>query len=132
MGTISHRNKSAEKLEVKVKLDSCGFVSIAHSHLLTDVKATKHYKLRNIRLMGIGGTTHYLSQAGILRIEKEKGRYCKILYYVFNRPLGDTEQVIFLGLQTVMQAGINVLSHMQDSVNGKCTALKFWPKGMNF
>ena len=132
MDTISHRNKSAEKLEVKVMLDSCGFVSIAHSHLLTDVKATKHYKLRNIRLMGIGGTTHYLSQAGILRIEKEKGRYCKILYYVFNRPLGDTEQVIFLGLQTVMQAGINVLSHMQDSVNGKCTALKFWPKGMNF
>jgi hypothetical protein len=46
--------------------------------------------------------------------------------------LGDTKQVILLGLQTVMQAGINVLAHMQDSVNGRCTALKFWPKGMSF
>ena len=132
MATISRGNRNSDKLEMKVKLDSCGSVSIAHSHLLTEVKATKHYKLRNIRLMGIGGTTHYLTQAGILRIEKGRGRYCKILCYVFNRPLGDTEQVILLGLQTVMQAGINVLAHMQDSVNGKCTALKFWPKGMNF
>jgi hypothetical protein len=33
-----------------------------------------------------------------------------------------------------MQAGINVLvlAHMQDSVNGKCTALKFWPNGVSF
>jgi hypothetical protein len=124
MATISHRNRNSEKLEVKVKLDSCGSVSIAHSHLLTEVKATN-------RLMGIGGTTHYLTQAGILRIEKGRGRYCKILCYVFNRPLGDTEQVTLLGMQTVIQAEINVLAHMQDSVNGKCTALKFWPKGMN-
>ncbi len=40
--------------------------------------------------------------------------------------------MILLGLQTVMQAGINVLAHMQDSVNERCTALKFWPKGMSF
>jgi hypothetical protein len=82
--------------------------------------------------MGIGGTTHYLTKAGVLKIRKDKDEYCRILYYVFDRPLGDTKQVILLGLQTVMQAGINVLAHMQDSVNGKCTALKFWPNGMSF
>jgi hypothetical protein len=82
--------------------------------------------------MGIGGTTHYLTKAGILKIKKDKDKYCRILCYVFDRPLGDTKQVIPLGLQTVMQAGLNVLAHMQDSVNGKCTALKFWPKCMSF
>ncbi len=110
MATIS--SKSQENKEVKVKLDSCGSVSIAHSQLLTEVKVTKEYKLRNIRLMGIGGTTHYLTKAGILKIKKDKGEYCRILCYVFDRPLGDTKQVILLGLQTVMQAGINVLAHM--------------------
>jgi len=130
MATIS--SKSQGNKEVKVKLDSCGSVSIAHSQLLTEVKETKEYKLRNIRLMGIGGTTHYLTKAGILKIKKDKGEYCRILCYVFDRSLGDTKQVVLLGLQTVMQAGINVLAHMQDSVNGKCTALKFWPNGMSF
>jgi hypothetical protein len=132
MANISLKSKDKESLEVKVKLDSCGSVSIAHSHLLTEVKDTKAYRLRNIRLMGIGGTTHYLTKAGILKIKKDNNKYCRILCYVFDRPLGDTKQVILLGLQTVMQAGINVLAHMQDSVNGKCTALKFWPKGMSF
>ncbi len=40
--------------------------------------------------------------------------------------------MILLGLQTVMQVGTNVLAHMQDSVNGNCTVLKFWPKGVSF
>jgi hypothetical protein len=62
MATISRANKNQENLEVKVKLDSCGSVSIAHPHLMTEVKFTKDYKLRNIRLMGIGGRTyHYLT-----------------------------------------------------------------------
>jgi hypothetical protein len=129
---ITQGDGDLNEREVKVKLDSCGSVSIAHSQLLTAVKPTKYYKLRNIRLMGIGGTTHYLTQAGILKIKKEQGSPCRILCYVFDRPLGETDQVILLGLQTVMHAGINVLTHMQDSVNGKCTSLKFWPKGMNF
>ncbi len=64
------------------------------------------------------GTTHYLIKAGILKIKKDDNKYCRMLCYVFDRPLGDTKQVILLGLQTVMQAGINVLAHMQDSVNG--------------
>jgi hypothetical protein len=132
MANVSLKNIDKENLEVKVKLDSCGSVSITHSQLLTEVKETKAYKLRNVRLMGIGGTTHYLTKAGILKIKKDNNKYCRILCYVFDRPLRDTKQVILLGLHTVMQAGINVLAHMQDSVNGKCTALKFRPKGMSF
>jgi hypothetical protein len=69
MANVSLKNKNKESLEVRVKLDSCGSVSIAHSRLLTEVKETKTYKLRNIRLMGIGGTTHYLTKAGILKIK---------------------------------------------------------------
>ncbi len=68
MANVSLKNKDKESLEVKVKLDSCGSVSIAHSHLLTEVEDTKAYRLRNIRLMGIGGTTQYLTKAGILKI----------------------------------------------------------------
>jgi hypothetical protein len=104
MATISSTNKLQENIEVKVKLDSCGSVSIDHSQFLTEVKGTKEYKLRNIRFMGIGGTTHYLTKAGILKIRKDKDEYCRILCYVFDQPLGDTKQVILLGLQTVMQA----------------------------
>ena len=48
MANVSLKNKDKENLEVKVKLDSCGSVSIAHSHLLTEVKETKAYRLRNI------------------------------------------------------------------------------------
>ena len=102
MASISLNNKNKENLEVKVKLDSCGSVSIAHLHLLSEVKET------------IGGTTYYLTKAGILKIKKDNNKYCRILCYVFDRPLGDTKQVILLGLHTVMQAGINVLAHMQD------------------
>ena len=65
MATISSNNKSQENKEVKVKLDSCGSVSIAHSQLLTEVKVTKEYKLRNIRLRfadDMPRNGHYIKQ----------------------------------------------------------------------
>jgi hypothetical protein len=53
MANVLLKNKDKENLEVKVKLDSCGSVSIAHSHLLTEVKETKatHGNWRNHALL---------------------------------------------------------------------------------
>jgi hypothetical protein len=52
------------RTQVKVKLDSCGSVSIAHSDHLTHVKPARLYGLQNIRLLGIGGKTNYLTKVG--------------------------------------------------------------------
>ena len=49
---------------VITKLDSCGSVSIAHSDHLVRVQPVKAYGLRNIRLLGIGGKTNYLTKSG--------------------------------------------------------------------
>jgi hypothetical protein len=58
MATISsteQENTNHIHSQVKVKLDSCGSVSIAHSDYLIQVKPARLYGLQNIRLLGIGG-----------------------------------------------------------------------------
>ncbi len=55
-------NTDQQNEQVKVKLDSCGSVSIAHTDHLTQVKSAKSYGLNNIRLLGIGGKTNYLTK----------------------------------------------------------------------
>jgi hypothetical protein len=59
----------------KAKLDSCGSVSIAHGNLLNHIKPSKHYKLPNVRLRGIGGKTNMLKEVGILQIKKAGNAY---------------------------------------------------------
>ena len=55
--------------QVITKLDSCGSVSIAHSDYLVRVQPAKAYGLRNIRLLGIGGKTNYLTKVGVLQVK---------------------------------------------------------------
>ncbi len=55
-----------------------------------------------------------------------------MLCYIFDLPLGNTNKVILLGLPTMMKANINILQHMKDSLEGKCTPLTFWPHGKSF
>jgi hypothetical protein len=94
------------QIQVKVKLDSCGSVSIAHSDHLIRLKQAKDYGLQNIRLLGIGGKTNFLTKVGVLPVQKPDGDVCFMLCYAFNSPLGDTDKVILLGLQTMMKANI--------------------------
>jgi hypothetical protein len=118
--------------QVKVKLDSCGYVSIAHSDYLIQVKPACLYGLQSIRLLGIGGKTNYLKEDGVLiPVKKDDEGVCFMLCYVFDTPLGDTNTIILLGLHTMMKANINILKHMKDSIEDKCTPLAFWPHGMS-
>ncbi len=119
MATIStsgQDNANHHQLQVKVKLDSCGSVSIAHSDHLVRLKQAKDYGLQNIRLLGIGGKTIFLTKVGVLPVQKPDGDACFMLCYAFNSPLGDTDKVILLGLHTMMKANINILQHMKATV----------------
>ena len=98
--------------QVITKLDSCGSVSIAHSDYLVRVQPAKAYGLRNIRLLGIGGKTNYLTKVGVLQVKTGDTGVCYMLCYSFNAPLGDIEKIILLGLHTVVKANINILQHM--------------------
>ena len=125
-------NTDQRNEQVKVKLDSCGSVSIAHTDHLTRVKSAKSYGLNNIRLLGIGGKTNYLTKVGMLPVVKGDDGVCFLLCYTFDAPLGDTEKVVLLGLHTMMKANINILQHMKDSIEGNCSQLSFWPQGKTF
>ena len=118
--------------QVITKLDSCGSVSIAHSDYLVRVQSAKAYGLRNIRLLGIGGKTNYLTKVGVLQVKTGDDGICYMLCYTFDSPLGDIEKIILLGLHTVVKANINILQHMKNSLEGKCTPLTFWPQGRSF
>jgi hypothetical protein len=90
MATISTfgQGKTDHQLQVKVKIDSCGFVSIAHSDHLIKLKKAKDYGLQNIRLLRIGGKTNFLTKVGVLPVQKPDGDVCFMLCYAFDSPLG--------------------------------------------
>ena len=65
MATISRkesRDTEQNQTQVKIKLNSCGSVFIAHANHLIRVKSAKPYGLQNIRLLGIGEKTNYLTE----------------------------------------------------------------------
>ena len=65
MATISRkesRDTDQNQTKVMFKLDSCGSVFIAHADHLIRVKSAKPYGLQNIRLLGIGEKTNYLTE----------------------------------------------------------------------
>ncbi len=81
MATISsteQENTNHIHSQVKVKLDSCGSVSIAHSDYLIQVKPARLYGLQSIRLLGIGGKTNYLKEVGVLPVKKDDDGVCFI------------------------------------------------------
>ena len=116
----------------KAKLDSCGSVSIAHGNLLNHIKTSKHYKLPNVRLRGIGGKTNMLKEVGVLKIKKTGSADCKILCYVFNEVVGKTKEMLLISLSSIIEARINILYHMQESHRNKCRELQFWPNNKSF
>jgi hypothetical protein len=46
---------------------------------------------------------------------------------VFDSPLGPTQRILLLSLQSVIEASINIIHHMDLSVKGKRGPLRFWP-----
>ncbi len=116
----------------KAKLDSCGSVSIAHGNLLNHIKPSKHYKLPNVRLRGIGGKTNMLKEVGILQIKKAGNADCEILCYVFNEVVGQTKEMLLISLSSIINVKINILYHMQESHRNNCRDLQFWSNNKSF
>ena len=102
ISTSSHGKTKDHQIQVKVKLDSCGSVSIAHSDHLIKLKKAKDYGLQNIRLLGIVDKTNILTEVRVLPVHKPEGDICFMLCYAFNSPLGDNDKVILLGLHTML------------------------------
>ena len=97
---------------IHTKLDTCGSISIAHSSYLTQVKRAAEHGLPRIRLTGIGGKSDILNMVGIVQLKTPEGRVKRIQCYVFDSPLGPTQKMLLLSLQSVVEASINIIHHM--------------------
>jgi len=112
---------------IHTKLDTCASVSIAHSSYLTQVKGAREHGLPPIRLTGIGGRSGTLNMVGIVQLAAPNEKVKRILCYVYDSPLGPTEKILLLSLQSVIEASINIIHHMNMSIKGRCGPLTFWP-----
>ena len=109
----------------EVKLDSCGSVSLAHPKFLTSIKECKQYGIPIVTLNGIGGKTLPITKAGILSHVKPQGKIVKFLCYVFDTPVGNTSEILLLGLKTIVEADIDIRYHMKLSVQGLSRTVRF-------
>ena len=126
--------RKGEILEVNVdgKLDSCGSVSLAHSSFLRDVAPCKNYGLRKVILSGIGGKSEPLRQAGLLHVRSTNGENRKVLCYVFDRPVGNTKEILLFSLRTIREARIDIIHHMDQSLKGVAAPLRFLEESSAF
>jgi hypothetical protein len=125
---IRHQNDNHEFINTlkEVKLDSCGSVSLAHSKYLSSIKSCKQYNIPIVSLNGIGGRTSPLTSAGILsHVKPIRRQNHKILCYVFDSPVGNTTEILLLGLRTIVDADIDIRYHMKLSVEGASKMVRF-------
>ncbi len=106
-------------------MDSCGFVSLAHSKYLSNIKDCSQYNIPSVTLNGIGGSTLPISKAGVLTHVTPQRKLIKFLCYVFNTPIGKTQEMILLGLKTLVESNIDIRHHMKLSVKGLTKMVRF-------
>ena len=100
-------------------------MSLAHSRYLTQVKSCAEYDIPIVSLNGIGGRTLPITRAGILSHIKPNGRIVKFLCYVFDTPVGNTSEILLLGLKTIVESNIDIRYHMALSVKGQSKMVRF-------
>ena len=98
---------------------------MAHSKFLTSIKECKQYGIPIVTLNGIGGKTLPITKAGILSHVKPQGKIVKFLCYVFDTPVGNTNEILLLGLKTIVEADIDIRYHMKLSVQGLSKMVRF-------
>jgi hypothetical protein len=64
---------------------------------------------------------------GIVQLAAPEEKVNRILCYVYDSPLGPTDKILLLSLQSVIEASINIIRHMNMSIKGLCGPLTFWP-----
>jgi hypothetical protein len=57
LDVIGEDANGSVKRAVEGKLDTCGFLSLSHSSHLQDIKDCRKHGLKEVVLLGIGGTT---------------------------------------------------------------------------
>jgi len=110
---------------IEAKLDSCGSVSLSHSNFLTEIKSCKEYKLPMVTLKGIGGKTQPLQKAGVLKVVKPNKCILKLLCYVFEEAVGNTERLLLISMSAINKAKFDIQYHIEHSCAGRCMPLKF-------
>jgi hypothetical protein len=111
---------------VEGKLDTCGSVSLSHSSHLQQVRDCRKYGLKEVVLSGIGGKSKPLREARVLHVKTSTGEENKILcYYRYDERVGNTEQILLLSLRTIRDANIDILHHMDQSLDGISSPLLF-------
>ena len=84
----------------EAKIDTCGSVSLAHKKFMTHILPCANYDMPSVRLHGVGGATNILTKMGCLNTILENGSVRKILAYVYNTPIGNTEEILLLSLRS--------------------------------
>ncbi len=100
-------------------------VSLSHSSRLQDVKDCRKHGLKEVVLSGIGGQSKPLREAGVLHVEAAGGKVKKILCYRFDQRVGNTDKILLLRLRTIRDANIDILHHMDQSLDGISSSLLF-------
>ena len=78
-----------------------------------------------VTLKGIGGKTQPLQKAGVLKVIKPDNRILKLLCYVFDEPVGNSDQLLLISMSAINKAKIDVQYHIEHSCDGRCKPLKF-------
>ncbi len=81
--------------------------------------------MREVVLSGIGGKFKPLREAGVLHVDAGKGKVKKILCYKFDEHVGNTSRILLLSLRTIRDANIDILHHMDKSLEGISFPLLF-------
>ena len=83
------------------------------------------YNIPVVTLNGIGGKTHPITEAGILTHVTPQNKCVKFLCYAFDTPVGNAQEILLLGLSTIVDANIDIRYHMNFSVQGISKMIRF-------
>ncbi len=113
--SVDEQHKFINQIK-EVKLDSCGSVSLAYSKYLSNIKDCSQYNIPIVTLNGIGGSTLPITKAGVLTHVTPQRKLIKFLCHVSDTPIGKTQEMILLGLKTLVESNIDIRHHMKLSV----------------
>ena len=87
------------------------------------------YHVPVVTLNGIGGKTHPITEAGVLTHVTQRKKCIKFLCYVFDTPVGNAQEILLLGLSTIVDANIDIRYHMNFSAQGISKMIRFLDEG---
>ncbi len=90
-----------------------------------DIKPCKEYGIPVVTLKGIGGRTQPLRTAGVLKIIESHNQTLRLLCYVFDEVVENTDNLLLLSMRAIKMAKIDIQHHINRSYEGECAPLKF-------